>query len=398
MPWKETAPVIERKAFLEDWLKKVETVTELCARYGVSRKTGYKWVARFKEEGWKGLSDRSRAPRHRPHAVSEELAALIVEWSRAHRKLGPRKLRASLQKTFSSVPWPAASTIGDCLRRNGLVKPRKRRTHVPPATQPFVECLAPNDVWCADFKGWFRTGDGRRCEPLTLTDAYSRFLLCCQALARTGFAQVQPWFERMFREHGLPRAIRTDNGPPFASVGVGGLSALSIWWIKLGIRVERIAPGHPEQNGRHERMHRTLAEWIDPPEATWRRQQQALQRFRREYNWERPHEALAMAYPGEVYQASPRPYPRRLPEVEYPADVLVRRVRNHGAIKWHGEIYLGQALAGEPVGLRRITDDKLEVYFGPLLLAVLDERVRRIRPPRAGGPAPQPLHEEGEQE
>jgi hypothetical protein len=229
----------------------------------------------------------------------------------------------------------------------------------------------PNDVWAADFKGWFRTRGGKRIDPLTISDWASRYLICCQALQDTASPQVQMRFESAFREYGLPRAIRTDNGPPFASVGLGGLSRLSVWWIHLGIWPERIRPGHPEENGRHERMHRTLkAATAQPPRQTRVAQQAAFDIFRQEYNEQRPHESLGMKTPGEKYRVSQRPFPAHLPEVEYGPDFEVRRVRSNGQIKWAGEmLYMSDALVGESVGLRKIDNEVWSIHFGPLPLA-----------------------------
>ena len=242
-----------------------------------------------------------------------------------------------------------------------------------PYTQPFAECDRPNAVWCADFKGWFRTGDGERCDPLTVSDAYSRMVLCCQGLQGTDGSQVRPQFERRFREYGLPEVMRTDNGPPFASLGVGGLSRLSVWWIKLGIIPERIAPGHPEQNGRHERFHRTLKEeCLRPPAATLAAQQARFDEFCLSYNSERPHQALGQQPPARFYKPSHRPYPARLTDPDYPLDALVRRIRSNGQVKWRGDlIFVGEALAGEAIGIRE-TDHEWRAYFGPHLLGALD--------------------------
>jgi len=273
--------------------------------------------------------------------------------------------------------------VGDLLRRHGLVVGRRRRSR-PSATPTVLQKPEKaNQLWCADFKGWFRTGDGRRCTPLTITDAHSRYVLRCQALGlRAGEALVRPIFEATFREYGLPQAMRTDNGPPFASVGLGGLSALSVWWIRLGIAVERIDAGHPEQNGRHERMHRTLkAETATPPAGTRRAQQGRFDRFRQEYNEERPHEALDQRPPAEFYQISPRAYPSRLEEVAYDEDWVTRAVRGAGQMKWRGQnVRISQALAGQRVGLEPVDDGLWRVYFAHVPLGLFDERKRRVFP------------------
>ena len=275
---------------------------------------------------------------------------------------------------------PAPSTAGDILKRHGMVRPRKRGRHTPPWTDPLSGCNAPNETWSVDFKGWFRTGDRRRCDPLTVEDGYTRFLLGCDAFRHPGRLPTRKSLERLFREYGLPATIRTDNGPPFASVAVAGLSKLSVWWIKLGITPERIPPGRPDQNGRHERMHRTLKEeTASPPKATLRAQQRAFDIFRREYNEERPHEALGQKPPASLYQPSQRSYPRRIPEVSYPDDMQVRRVRSKGEIKWRGKrLFLSEALIGELVGIRREGERHHSVYFGPLKLCLIDDETNSI--------------------
>jgi transposase InsO family protein len=266
------------------------------------------------------------------------------------------------------------------LKRHGLILPRRRRRPAPEYTGPWHEGVNPNDVWAVDFKGWFRTGDGSRIDPLTITDWSSRYLLCCQVLESAKGFPVKMQFERVFREYGLPWAIRSDNGVPFASVGLGGLSRLSVWWMRLGIWPERIRPGHPEENGRHERMHKTLKEaTAKPPHQTPHAQQAAFERFRQEYNQERPHEALSMQTPGEWYRASERKFPARLPEMEYRPDFKVRRVRTNGQIKWAGDMfYLSDALVGERVGLKQVDEALWMVHFGPLPLGTYNSWHKRF--------------------
>jgi len=355
-------------------MEEEENVAALCREFGISRKTGYKLMGRYAREGADGLKDRSRAPLHHPNEVDAALEERIVALRRARPRWGPRKLLARLMTVEPAVGWPAASTIGGILKQHGLVVPRRRRGVTPADLSPFVACTGPNAAWCVDFKGWFRTGDGRRCDPLTISDAFSRYLLRCQAVRRPNECQVRPLFEATFREYGLPRAIRSDNGPPFASRAAGGLSRLSVWWIKLGIRAERITPGRPAENGRHERMHRTLKEEACMPPAAGRRaQQRRFDEFRRSYNDERPHEALDNATPGSRYEASPRPYPERLPELAYPDAWQIRRVRPSGEIKWRGAtIYISQVLADEPIGIEPIDDGAWRLYFGPVLLGTLN--------------------------
>jgi transposase InsO family protein len=371
----------QRLAFVSDWLRDEWPMTALAARYGISRKTAYKWVARYAADPAHGLAERSRAPSTPGRRVAADLAAAIVALRRAHPWWGPKKLRAVLGERAPDRGWPAASTMGDLLRRAGLSQPRRRRRHVVPLTQPLAAAHRPNDLWTADFKGWFRTADGTRCDPLTVIDAYSRFVVCCQ-IASPSAAGVRPWFERAFRTYGVPRALRTDNGPPFATAGAGRLSALAVWWLKLGIQVERIAPGHPEQNGRHERFHRTLQqEAVAPPAATPRAQQARFERLRRVFNTERPHEALGQRPPARVYVASPRPYPARLAEPWYDATHQVRRVRETGQIKWQGDlVFVSEAVRGELVGLAETDRGDWLVRFLQVELGRIDRRTRRFTP------------------
>ena len=380
MPWKETCPMDERMKFVATYLLHEWSMSALCREFGVSRKTGYKLVGRYLEAGVEGLIDRSRAPHHHPWAIAESVEQRILAARRTHPTWGARKLRAWLINRADDFRWPAASTMNERLKRHGLTVGRRRSRRGPLYTQPFVLCDGPNRVWSADLKGWFCTGDGVRCDPLTISDNYSRYLLRCQAVRPADHVTIYPIFEAAFRECGLPEAIRTDNGAPFATTTVGGLSLLSIWWLRLGIRPERIAPGEPAQNGRHERMHRTLkADSASPPEATGRKQQVAFDRFRQEYNQQRPHEALNFQTPAQHYQPSPRPYPLRLPQIEYPDDMELRSVKSQGDLSWRNRhVYLSETLAGELVGLRQVSDRLWDVYFGPIRLAQLDAETRRL--------------------
>lgn len=380
MPWKETCPMDERMKFIGLYLQHEWSMAALCREFGISRKTGYKLVRRYIELDLEGLKDKSRAPHRHPNAVSTAIERAVVTARSAHPSWGPKKLRAWLQRQDSTIRWPAASTIGDTLKRHGLVVSRRRSRKTMVYREPFIGCDAPNAVWSADLKGWFRTGDGVRCDPLTITDNHSRFLFRCQAVSPADHEMIQPVFEAAFREYGLPVAIRTDNGPPFATTTVGGLSRLSIWWLKLGIIPERIEPGKPAQNGRHERMHRTLKqETASPPQRTWRQQQQAFDRFRVEYNEDRPHEAIGQQPPASLYSPSPRPYPLLVPEITYPDDTVARKVCSQGDIKWKShQIYLSETLAGELVGLRQTSDRLWDIYFGPIKLAQLDTHEYRL--------------------
>lgn len=389
MPWTETCAMDERIRFVVEATAPGVVMTEVCGRFGISRKTGYKWLDRYREEGLRGLFDRSRAPVGRPRTLSAELAEVIVALKRSYPSWGPRKLRGYLMVAAPEVVWPAASTIGDLLARHGLVRSRRRRRRVPPMTVPFSGCADPNDVWCADFKGWFRTGDGRRCEPFTVSDAASRYALVCRVVERTDWTHVRPVLEDAFRAYGLPRALRTDNGPPFATRGIAGLSRLAVWLLKLGVRPERITPGKPEENGRHERFHRTLKEeTATPPAATALDQQRRFDEFRHTYNDLRPHEALGQRPPASVYVPSPRPMPSRLSEPVYPDTMEIRRVRSCGEIKWQGErVFLSEVLAGETVGIAEDAAAKgWIIHFADLPIARLVKRGGRpvIRPCRHG--------------
>ncbi len=381
MPWKETCTMDQRMKFVYHYLEHEWPMAALCREYGISRKTGYKIISRYIEEGIDGLKDRSRVRHHHPNAVSDSVERAVLEARLSHSSWGPRKLRAWLSRHDSSVRWPAASTIGELLKRHGLTVPRRRSRKTRVYDQPFVGCDYPNAVWSADFKGWFNTGDGTRCDPLTITDNYSRYLLRCQAVRPTGYCAVRPVFEAAFREYGLPVAIRTDNGPPFATTTVGGLSRLSIWWLRLGIIPERIEPGKPAQNGRHERMHRTLKrETASPPKRTWRAQQKAFDHFCDEYNQERPHEGIDLRIPVELYSPSTRQYPLILPEMTYPDDMVIRRVHSQGDLRWKcRQIYLSETLSGELVGCRQIDNHLWDIYFAHIRLAQLDTRAYRLK-------------------
>jgi len=380
MPWKETGPVLERTRFIEDYLSGLFTITELAARYNVSRRTLHKWLARHNVEGSKGLFDRPRKPLHSPQQTDQDVVAKIVAFRKRFPFMGPRKIIARLTELHPRLEWPAASTAGDILRRADLVTPRRRRN--PPAHPLRVRAIpvAPNDLMTVDYKGQFLLGNHQYCYPLTIVDHVSRYLLACDAFLSTEQEHTRRVFERVFREHGLPRAILSDNGSPFGSPGLARLSRLSLWWIRLGINVERIVPGHPEQNGAHERMHRTLkAQTTRPPEATLKRQQVRFDQFIDEYNNERPHEALGQKRPVTLYMPSPRPYPESLPPIEYPGHLEIRKVDDRGAIRWKNEkLFLSHTLLGEMVGLEEVDDGVWSVYYSSMLLARFDERDRRF--------------------
>lgn len=349
------------------------SISELAEIYGISRKTVYKWLERYEEAGLAGLAELSRRPHESPGQICREAEKAIIE-ARLRWKWGPRKLRVKLCQQDAEYRWPSISSIASVLKNKGLVVERKRRVRTPVQTPPYVSPEVSNSVWCADYKGHFRTGDGTRIDPLTITDAASRYLLRCQIVERTDFAHAHGVFEAAFREFGMPEVIHTDNGVPFASVAPGGLSRLSIWFVKLGILPERSRPGSPQDNGRHERMHRTLKQaTASPPQSTARLQQKAFDAFAREFNQHRPHQALGDLTPAACYQASSRVYPRRVSELHYPDELETRRVSQQGSIRWNGErTFISEVLGHETLGLRSIDERWLQVFFGPVPLGWFD--------------------------
>jgi transposase InsO family protein len=391
MCWRARDVVDQRRKFVREYESGESTMVELCGFYEISRETGYKWLKRSRSEGDFGLKDRSRAPQRHPNQTETNIEQQVLQLRRQHGTWGARKLLARLRGQQPGVAWPAASTIGELLRREGLSVPRRKRRKTPPFSQPLGHAQQPNQVWCADFKGWFRTLDQQRIDPLTISDAASRYLLRCQAVEKTDTFRVQAIFEAAFREYGLPLAMRTDNGPPFASRAIAGLSPLALYLMKLNIVPERIAPGHPEQNGRHERMHRTLkAETAKPPERHMRAQQKAFDRFRFTYNEQRPHEALMMKTPASCYTPSERVYPSRLPQPQYDSDIQVRKVGPCGTFGWKGEkIFISETLTNEPIGLELIEEDLWMVHFAAFPIALLDSYRLKIQPLPADKDEPQ---------
>lgn len=370
----------QKRFFVNDFTRGTFTFTELCARYQISRKTGYKWIGRFHEGGYDSLVDRSSRPHTSPNATDPTLERTIVTLRKRHPHWGAKKLLQILEQRHPDVDWPARSTIFDILNRHGLVTHRRRRRYPGHGGRPDTSMDEPNQTWTADFKGQFRTGDGVYCYPLTICDGHSRFLLACHGLAGVDHDGAQPVFERVFKAFGLPLIIRTDNGTPFASNGLGRLTRLSAWWIQLGIYPERIQPGHPEQNGRHERMHRTLRRHTArPPANSARAQQRRFDAFRDEYNDLRPHEALDLATPTSLYNPSPRPFPDALPELTYPPHFELRYVSRNGHIRFNKiAISVTHAIIGQHVGLEEIGDGIWDLYYGPMRLGQLDERIGRI--------------------
>lgn len=387
MPWKETRVVDERVRFIAAVQEDPRgNFARLCGRFGISRAKGYKWLARYREGGPAGLLDRKPVPGSCPHRTSEQVEDRVVELRKQLPQYGPKKLRAILLEQAPELAIPAASTIGDILDRYGLIRPRPVRLRVPPSSSPLAHAQQPNDVWCVDFKGHFALGNGTRCHPLTITDAASRYLIKCESVAQPDEMHCRPHFERAFREFGLPRKIRSDNGPPFASKALGGLSKLSVWWLQLGIEPERIEPGKPQQNGRHERFHLTLKQHVaSPPKSCAADQQRAFDRFRHEYNDQRPHEALSQTPPARHYDPSPRPMPEAPRAPRYDSDVTVRWVHDNGTISFKGTVLsVGKLLSDQPVALRQMDCDEWELSYGPVLLGhwLIRKGVGRIEPLR----------------
>ena len=396
MSWETTNRMTQREQFVHDYLKHDDTMAALCRRYGIQRRIGYKWVKRFQQNGRTGLKDLSRAPLRHANRSSPETGRRILEIRHQHPLWGAPKIQALLKNEQPERKPPAASTIGEILRHEGLTRPGKKRRRTPPYEGPLAHAGAPNDVLSIDFKGWFRARHGERVDPLTIIDNYSRYVLCCQALDGCDFEPVQAVMATVFNEYGLPKRMRSDNGAPFASRAIGGLSRLSIWWLKLGIEVERIPPGTPSAHGRQERFHRTLKQHTaEPPAAAKRAQQREFARFCREYNEQRPHQALGQRRPTSVYYASPRRYRGQLPAVEYPTGYLRRMVGKRGEMYWRGRrIFVSEVLGGEPVGLEAIDDGIYRVWFSTLELGRFDVRENRVAPlsPRGdngacGGPS-----------
>jgi transposase InsO family protein len=373
----------QRLEFIREYETELFTMTELAAQYGISRKTAYKWLERYHAAGASGLFDHARRPRRSPHATDSALVEALLAVRRRHPRWGPKKLLAVVRRTDPETSWPARATVAALLKRQGLIVPRRRSPRSPAVSGVALPpARRSNEVWTTDFKGEFRTGNGVYCYPLTLRDGFSRFVLRCDGfLARSGAATHRA-FERAFREYGLPDRIRSDNGGPFASPGLAGLSQLSVWWVRLGIIPERIAPGHPEQNGSHEQFHSVLkAETARPPAPNCAAQQQRFRRFCRLYNEDRPHEALQDQPPASWYEPSRRRLPARVPPVEYPGHMEVRFVSSNGCISWKGEpLFVATPLAGEHVALEEVDDGVWTLYFAAVALARYDDRRRRLHP------------------
>jgi transposase InsO family protein len=383
MPWREMSPMEQRLEFIHEYESELFTMTELATQYGISRKTAYKWLARYQADGAPGLTDRSRRPRQHPNATDPALVEALVAVRQRHPHWGPTKLLAVARRRQPQATWPARATVAAMLKRQGLSAPRRRSPRLPHGQAlPLTPATRPNEVWTTDFKGEFRTGDGLYCYPLTLRDGFSRLVLRCDGFLRRTTEATRRGFERAFRDYGLPDRIRSDNGGPFASPGLGRLSQLNVWWIRLGIIPERIAPGHPEQNGSHEQFHAVLAaETARPPAPNCAAQQQRFRRFCRVYNEQRPHEALADQPPASCYEPSRRALPARVPPVDYAGHMEVRLVSSNGCISWkHKALFVAEPLAGEHVAFEEVDDGVWTVYFATVALARYDERHHRLHP------------------
>lgn len=394
MPWKDTDAMKERVKFVLEWEKRWHAgegqvnFSELCREFGISRERGYTWLNRYRDAGHdvRVLEDRSRRPHHLPTKTPQAIEDLVVAERKKHPKWGPKKLSALLKDRYPDKPIPSSSGIGAILKRRGLTMPRKRRRRrVVPLTEPFSGCTAPNLVWCVDFKGWFKTTDGIKCYPLTITDAYSRIVIRCEGVTDPNGYEVTRIFDSAFQEFGLPLAIRSDNGPPFASTGAGGLTQLSVWWLRLGIRLERIEPGKPQQNGRHERMHLTLKRDVcSPPKANMRAQQRAFDLWRKEFNEVRPHEALGLKPPMRAYVPSPRMYPRKLTSPDYDEWGHALIVDKQGRVRFgRNKVFVSTALRAEPVLLEPKSEFIGSAHYGEILLGTLNTKYleRGVVPP-----------------
>lgn len=381
MPWKVSTHMNERKSLAFKYFKGDWTMKSLCQEYGISRKTGYKWLKRFITHGEAGLLDRSRRPKRTPHQTPESLVVAIIAKKHRHPKWGPKKLKCLLEKDGMNMV-PSESTLGRILQRYGLVKHRRRRAKTWPNQAVLTQPMYPNHVWAVDFKGWFKTRDGKKCEPLTISDLYSRYIIACVGLEEIKTHKVQEIFKRVFHQYGLPLIIRSDNGVPFSHRSIAGLSRLSIWWFELGIEPELIKPGHPEQNPEHERMHRTLKlEILDDVGRTIIDQQRHFDKWRKTYNTIRPHESIGMKCPADLYEKSPRKYNGNIKIYEYPEQYLVRTVKQNGDIRWKmGRTYVARVLSNRKVGLKPRTPIEYELYFRTKKLGIIKTGCTSVLP------------------
>jgi len=352
----------ERQTWMEEY-EAGERISAIAQQHGVSRRTIHKWIERWQQSGLEGLQELSRAPHQHPQAVAEVWKERVRAARQQHPRWGAPKLAWLLKQGREEGEVPSLSTIGRILRESGLSRVQRAKPRTPD-TGELKQAEQPNQVWAIDFKGWCRTGDGIKCEPLTISDQASRYLLCCQGLTSTRTELVRPVMERVFERYGIPARMRSDNGSPFASVGECGLTELSVWWMELGMECERIRPGRPQQNGRHERMHRTLKEaTMEPPAATFRQQQRRFDEFREEYNQARPHEALGQRVPASLYVPAAVAYSRKIAPPEYPSHWPVRKV-DGGQMRWMSQrIFISHALTGKNLGWEPVGEGTWKVWF-----------------------------------
>lgn len=389
MPWQESSPMSERLAFVQACLERKKRIVDICSEFGISEKTGHKQLKRFREQGFEGLQDRSHAGVDHPFRITPEVRERVIALRRRYPLYGAQMLHDWLIQHEPEVRWPAASSIGELLKRSNLIV-RKRRHNRGDERRALdtgrTRALEPNMVWTADFKGEFRlkSGCGPYCYPLTVLDLHSRFLLGCTALETTAVAPTEQSFVRLFREYGLPSVLRTDNGVPFAQPNaLGRLGRLAFWWVRLGIRPEHITPATPSENGAHERFHKTLkAGATKPASPSFRSQQRRFDDFRSEYNTHRPHSSLPdHRPPGQFYTSSPRPYPTRLPALVYPDTWAVRLVNSNGFIKWRNqEIFLSSNITGDYVGIVETEGNRFTISYGALELGQIEAETNRFAP------------------
>lgn len=374
MAWRVNGVIEQRKLFIKEYLKGERPFSDLCSEFDISRPIGYKWLRRYQTEGEEGLLDRSRARHTQTAKTDERLEEKILAVKQQFKSWGPKKIYAHLNRHEPNVEWPSLTTFGNVLQRHGHVSKRKRRKRLPIQSNPLSHCQNPNDVWCVDFKGWFLTKDNVKCDPFTVTDAYSRFILYCSKIHSCKMSDVWATLDRLFYENGLPCYLRSDNGPPFATKGAGRLSALSVKLIKAGVMPEWIDPGKPHQNGRHERMHLTVQnEAAYPLILNLDEQQMKFVDFIQYYNHIRPHEGIGQKVPGDIYIRSEKEWNGILRPPEYGEEYLVKRVRTQGQIAWkNDDLYIGKALGNEYIGLKESGNDEWLVYYGPILLGSID--------------------------
>lgn len=379
MTWRSINVEDQRKAFIVAYISKKFTTSDLCRQFGISRPCAYKWIERFEQVGWTGLKDLSRKPLNSPTTTPEDIVNTILDVKYSYSNWGPKKILGHLTNNHIDTEWPSLTTVENILKKNGLVAKRKFRKRLARRIDPLGECNHSNDIWCMDFKGWWHTKDQHKFTPFTVTDGFSRYLLCCEQLNLNDTKHVWGVFERLFREYGLPLKVRSDNGPPFASLGAGRLSRLSINLIKAGIMPEWIDPGEPQQNGRHERMHLTLKNEAVDLELGLNDQIKKLDEFTEYYNFIRPHEALNQKCPGSVYKPSERHWNGILRSPEYSKEYRVCKVSSCGKMSWKGGfVYVGRKFEGEPIGLK-VDDEKVNAYYGPIFLGTVKDNTLEIK-------------------